>query len=534
MYDILIKNALIVDGTGAAPFRGSVGIRNGSIEALASDRSSEPTGNRPDEASAQEVVDAAGHVLAPGFIDLHSHADFTIQGSPAAVTQLAQGVTTALTGNCGASPYPARSLESVERDHAHLDPAFRGEWQDAAGFIACTQKTQPGINIATQIGLSSLRSHVVGDQDRPATPAELDRMKDEIRLAAGQGARGFSSGLIYAPGSYAVADEIAELAATAAENGLLYSTHMRNEAGDLLEAVSEALTTAERSGARLEISHLKAMGPENHGKTRQALQLIDDARDRGVDVTADVYPYTASSTTLTSRLTSDAMDGGKPALLEKLANSEQRRVIAAALASRFGRDIDPGGVIIADVGGATSQRDMSWTVGRSLTEIADEEGCSEEEAALRVLECHGASVAIVNRAMSEQDVQEVLRHSHVSVASDGWTMSTTGSGQPHPRSFGTFARVLGHYVRDVGLLSVEEAVRKMTSLPASRLGLKDRGLIRTGMVADLCLFDPATVRDNATFESPWQLASGVSHVLVNGKFAWRDGAVSEQRHGQVL
>lgn len=533
MYDILIKNALIVDGTGTAPYRGAVGIRNGLIEHIEPDRSDD----RPQASlamQADQVIDAHCHALAPGFIDLHSHADFTIQGNPAAETQLAQGVTTALTGNCGATPFPTRAIESLKRDHAHLDPTFHGDWTDASGFADCTRHAKPGINIATQIGLSTLRSHVVGEQDRPATASEIERMKQEIQKAADQGVRGFSSGLIYVPGSYAKTDEIIELASTAAENGLLYSTHMRNEAGDLLDAVREAISTADRSGVRLEISHLKAMGPENHGKTHHALKLIDEARDRGVDVTADVYPYIASSTTLTSRLAGEAMDGGKSALLERLADSDQRRSIASALASRFGRDIDPGGVIIADVGGATSQRDMSWTVGRSLTEIADEEGCSEEEAALRVLECHGASVAIVNRAMSEQDVQEVLRHSHVSVASDGWTMSTTGSGQPHPRSFGTFARVLGHYVRDVGLLSVEEAVRKMTSLPASRLGLKDRGLIRTGMVADLCLFDPATVRDNATFESPWQLASGVSHVLVNGKFAWRDGAVSEQRHGQVL
>jgi N-acyl-D-amino-acid deacylase len=273
----------------------------------------------------------------------------------------------------------------------------------------------------------------------------------------------------------------------------------------------------------LEISHLKAMGPENYGSPALALKRIERAREDGLDVKADVYPYTASSTRLTSRLPGYAMDGGQEALLERLADPMTRSRIASDMAARFGRDIDPEGVVISALGNGDSDDDYTWAIGSSIAQIGRAEGCNAEEAAMRVLAAHGASVGIVNHAMDPADVSKVLSHPLVSVASDGWTLKPEGEGMPHPRSFGTFARVLGKYVRDEGLITLEEAVRKMTSQPAERMRLVDRGLVAQGNIADLAIFDPDTVRENSTYGDPWQLASGVSTVLIGGEFAVFEG-----------
>jgi N-acyl-D-amino-acid deacylase len=531
MFETLIVNAEIVDGTGGPRFHGELGIVDGRIAHLAR-RPADATASDARQADrATRTIDAGGQIVAPGFIDLHSHADFSIQGAPAAETQLTQGVTTSLVGNCGSSPFPTRS---ITRDNQHLEAAFTGEWSDTEGFITALEDMRPGINIALQIGLSTVRSFCMGSGDVQPDDADLRAMRREISAAAESGVFGFSSGLIYAPGSYADPREMVDLVSAAADAGLLHSTHMRNEAGDLLEAVDEAITTAERAGARLEISHLKALGPGNRGLPAVALERIEDARTRGLDVMADVYPYTASSTGLTSRLPGFAMDGGKDAMVERLAHPPMRAAIAEAVASRFGADIDPAGVIVAALGPSTTGDDYSWTIGLGLTEIGERDGCAPEEAAMRLLHAHDGSVAIVNHAMDPQDVEAVLAHPLVSIASDGWTLAATGAGRPHPRSFGTFARVLGHYVRDRGVMPLEEAIRKMTSQPADRLRLNDRGMLAIGKVADVVIFDAATVRDNATYSDPWQLSSGVSTVLLAGEAAVSDGAVTDRRCGRVL
>lgn len=546
MFDLLITNARIIDGSGRPGFHGEVGIENGRISFLEQTRVPDAADGRHTENSAsvgipesseraRRVFDAQGQVVAPGFIDLHSHADFSIMSSPSAETQLVQGVTTALVGNCGSSPFPAQSVDAVQQDNAHLDAVLTGDWSDATGYAEQLSSQAPGINLALQVGLSSIRNYVMGPVDEAPSDAQLREMTTQVAIAADAGVFGFSSGLIYAPGSYARPAEVTALVTEAGKNDLLYSTHMRNESGQLLDAVREALETAERAGAKLEVSHLKAMGPENYGLTNEALDLITQARQRGLDVKADVYPYTASSTRLTSRLPGYALDGGKHALIDRLADPQQRLEIARDMASRFGRDIDPEGVVIASLGDAGRKGgDYSWAVGKSLAEIGRQDGCAAEEAAMRVLAAHDASVGIVNHAMSPDDVASVLAHPLVSVASDGWTMRATGTGKPHPRSFGTFAHVLGKYVREDGLISLEEAVRKMTSQPAERLGFVDRGVVEVGRIADIAVFDPDTVRQNATYDHPWQLASGVSMVLVGGNVAVDEGKLSRRRYGQVL
>lgn len=536
MFDLLITNAQIVDGTGSPGFHGQVGIRDGRIAHISRTLDGVPDRDAEDahDDSARSTIDARGQVVAPGFIDLHSHADFSIMADPAAQTQLVQGVTTALVGNCGSSPFPAQSVAQIQRDNAHLDAAFTADWTDARGFSVAVQDVGPGINIALQVGLSSIRSYVMGPNDAAPDARQIDAMKGQIAEAAEAGVYGFSSGLIYAPGLYSQPNEVTALVAEAAEHDLLYSTHMRNESHQLLPAVNEAINAATTAGARLEISHLKAMGPENYGSPSLALERIERAREGGLDVKADVYPYTASSTRLTSRLPGYAMDGGQDALVERLADAAQRSKIAGDMAARFGKDIDPEGVVIAALGAGDTDDDYTWAIGESIAQIGRKVGCSAEEAAMRVLAAHGASVGIVNHAMDPEDVARVLSHPLVSVASDGWTLRAEGEGMPHPRSFGTFVRVLGKYAREDGLITLEEAVRKMTSQPAERLRMGDRGVIAPGKIADIAIFDADSVRENSTYDDPWQLASGVSTVIVAGNIAVKDGQVTAHRYGNVL
>ncbi|WP_028281094.1 D-aminoacylase [Arthrobacter sp. H5] len=523
-FDIAINNARILDGTGGAPMPGSIGIRNGLIAEI------HPEMGESDALTGAETIDAQGQILCPGFIDLHSHADFSLISSPEAITQLTQGVTTLLTGNCGTSPFPVSDLAAIQAATSFLRPELDWSWTDAAGFTEALHRSRPAVNAALQVGHGALRIAAKLNADRAPTPEELERMCDLLRQAAGAGVHGFSTGLIYAPGSFAATAEVEALAHVAAECGLLYSTHMRNETDNLLESVAEAIAVARLTGVRLEISHIKAMGPRNHGKVEEALQMMSDARADGIDVTADVYPYTASSTSLSSRLPGWALDGGSHSLLLRLANQDQRQRISAALATRFDGEIDPAGIVLADL---APGKYSEW-IGHSLAEIAAGYDITAHEAAINVLVDHDAAVAIINHAMADSDVEAALRDPHVSVASDGWIMTPDGDGKPHPRSFGTFTRVLGHYVRERGVLSLEEAVRKMTSLPASRAGLHDRGRIGVGLVADLAVFDPTLIADKSTYEQPWQLSEGVAHVIVGGRFALKDYKPMSAGAGRVL
>lgn len=523
-FDVVIDNASILDGTGTAAHSGSVAIRDGKIATVSDD----PI--RSSEWRAQIQIDAGQKVLAPGFIDLHSHADFTLMGHPAATTQLTQGVTTIMTGNCGSSPFPVAELAPLKDAASIFNPQLNWDWGDASGFIETLRSGSSAINVALQVGHGALRIAAMGDADRAPTSRELDRMCELLDEAADHGVHGLSSGLFYAPGRFSEPAEMRALAEVAAARDLLYSTHIRSETDGVLESVKEAIEVARETGVRLEISHIKAMGPLNHGKVPAALDLMARAREEGVDVTTDVYPYTASSTSLSSRLPRWALDGGPEALLERLTDPEHSRRIAEELASRFTGEIDPAGIVIAEL----PEGQYSADVGFSLTDIAAQTDQSPAETALDILRHHQASVAIVNHAMSEQDLEAALRDPHVAIASDGWIMTPAGEGSPHPRSFGTFPRVLGRYSRDQGTITLAEAVRKMTALPASRAGLHDRGRIAPGLAADLVIFDPGTIIDRSTYATPWQLSRGVHHVLVDGTIALHHGEPTETRAGTVL
>ncbi|TMR23896.1 N-acyl-D-amino-acid deacylase family protein, partial [Nonomuraea zeae] len=517
-HDVLITGATLIDGTGAPPRVADVAVRDGRVVHVRAGTDTDGAAGAvtaaPDGAArSARVIDADGLVLTPGFIDLHSHADFSVLDAPDAEACLRQGVTTLVTGNCGMSPFPA----------AH------GPTPDLAGFAAAVDAARPAVNLAPLVGHGALRAAVLGQERRAAGPGELERMRALLAEAARQGAFGLSTGLIYAPGSFAGTAEVVALASEAAAHGLLYATHMRDEGDRLIEAVEEALNTARASGVRLQISHLKAMGPANHGKVAEALALIDAAVAEGHDVACDVYPYTASSTMLTSRLPDWALDGGPPALMKRLADPGTRERILADLRPAVGRTFLPEGIVIA----ALPPGPYAGRVGDSIADIAEDGGVEPAAAVLDVLAAHDAQVMIVNHAMAGRDVDAVLRHPSSAVASDGWVLRAPGDGHPHPRNFGTFARVLGHYVRERDVLPLAEAVRKMTSLPAARLALRDRGTVAPGQVADLALFDPATVTDPATYADPWRYATGVRHVLVGGELALYDGEPTDLRPGRV-
>ncbi|WP_028932657.1 N-acyl-D-amino-acid deacylase family protein [Pseudonocardia spinosispora] len=519
MNDLVINGGTVLDGTGSLGVRADVGLRDGRVQVI----------GEPGTVHGDARIDAAGQVVAPGFIDLHSHADFSIMGHPGADTVIHQGVTTLVTGNCGWSPFPIGDLGALRAASAFLAPELSWNWTDTEGYAEAVERCRPSVNLALQVGHSALRLAVLGGAERTPDADELERMGALLADAAAHGVWGFSTGLIYAPGAYATPDEVTALARVAAEHGLLYSTHLRNEADDLLPAVREALDTAAVSGVRLEISHLKAMGRSNHGAVVEALRLIDDARAQGVDVSCDVYPYTASSTTLTSRLPAWALDGGVEALLDRLAEPATRARIAAGLRDRMNRDVDPEGVVVAALPGGP----FSGYAGSSVAEIARRLDTTPEDAALRLLAGHQGSVAVVNHAMAADDVRTVLRYPGASVASDGWVLRPDGDGQPHPRSFGTFPRVLGGYVR-AGDLGLADAVHKMTGLPAARLGMTDRGMLRPGAVADITVFDPESISDRSTYDEPWQLATGVRHVFVAGRPVLTDGALTGARPGRVV
>lgn len=509
-----LTGGLVVDGTGAGPVAATVLVDGGRIAGVL------PPGDQP---SGAEMIDATGNIVAPGFIDLHSHADFSLQSAPDALSQLHQGVTTLVTGNCGWSPFPITDLESLRAGTAFLDPKHDWSWRDVDGFAATLE---PAVNIALQVGHSALRLAVMGNAERAPSSEELRQMQDLLRVAAEQGAVGFSTGLIYAPGAYAESAEVAALVATAAERGLLYSTHIRNEGAGLLTALDEAMAAARAGGARLEVSHLKAVGKPNYGLVTAALERLDQARSDDLDVAWDAYPYTASSTTLTTRLPTWALAGGT--LPARLADPAERARIAAAL--RSDTLLSPDAVVIASLPPGRYEDCR----GLSLAEIARRDDVDAAEIVLRILEHHQAAVSVVNHAMSEDDVVTVLRHPCTSVASDGWILDATGPGHPHPRNFGTFPRVLGRYARALGVLTLPEAIRRMTSLPASRLGFTDRGVIKPGAVADLVVLDPSRIADRSTYDDPWQLSVGVNQVLVAGERVLADGVPTGRRPGRVL
>ena len=496
-YDLLIRHGTVVDGSGAKAFRADLAVQDGRIVKI---------GDLAGARAAREI-DASGLVVAPGFIDVHTHAD-DVAEKPGAENFLRMGVTTVVAGNCGSSPVEiGKALDGI-------------------------RKARPAINFATLVGHGSVRHEVMGDANRAPTPAEMERMKALVAQAMKDGAVGLSTGLQYVPGTYAEPAEIVELARVACRAGGLYASHMRNEGTELEKAVSETIAVGESAGCPVEVSHLKVDSPKNWGASEKALALLDAARARGLDVEADQYAYTAAASSLSIRFPSWALAGGDEEVRKRLDDeatwAKIRTDMKGLLAERGFQDLSFA--VVADYPPDPSLQGLSMKeVAKRL--VGSDTAEAQFEAARKMLRAGDASM--VYHFMSEGDVERILRHPWVAVASDGF-IQTFGEGAPHPRNYGNNPRVLGLYVRDKKVLPLEEAVRKMTSLPAAHFRLQGRGLVKEGYAADLVVFDPAKVADTATFEKPHAWAAGIPYVVVNGVPGSDHGTPTGDRAGQVL
>lgn len=498
-FNAIIRNARVLDGAGNPWFVADVAIRDGRIAAVGALA----------DATAAWTVDAKGLTLAPGFIDTHSHAIAGIQTNPAAENLIRQGVTTVLEGQDGGSPLPL------------------------GVFLDRLERLPIAVNYASMAGHNAIRRAVMGSENRHATAAELAAMRRLAVEAMHDGAFGLSTGLFYVPGNYAPTEEVVEIAKAIAPLGGFHISHMRDEAAGVADSVRETIRIGEEGGLPTQVTHHKTIGKAAWGLSEQTLKLVSQARARGVDVTIDQYPYTASSTGTAALFPQWSLAGGAAALKERLAAPETRARIRAEIAKRILEDRgagDPANVVMAAC--AHDERLAGQSLA-SLTRARGLEPTAENAAETAIdLQLKGGCSAIYH-AISEDDVERILRFPFTMVASDGGIPSF-GVAVPHPRSYGTFARVLGRYVRERRVLSLEDAVRRMTSLPAQRLNLQDRGLIRVGLRADLVLFDPNTIADHATFTEPHRYATGVHSVWVNGVLTLDGGEMTGARGGQVL
>ena len=517
-FEIVIAGGDVCDGTGAARRRADVGVRGDRVAAIG-----DLVG-----ASAARRIDAAGRIVAPGFIDIHSHSDESVLIEPRLLSTLHQGVTTVIAGNCGSSSAPAIGLGADEVDRRLERYAGRRTWTSFDEYLDAVGRSGTALNFCSFVGHGRLRQAVVGGDRRPPSAGELSAMRALLASTLEEGAVGMASGLIYPPSAYAGTDELAALGEVVARYDGLYASHIRNEGARLVEAVEEGIAVGRRSGARVQLSHHKAAGSKNWGKVAATLALIAAARDEGVDVAADQYPYTASSTGLGVVVPDWVHEGGTAALLARLRDPEVRRRIRHA-ETETERRWDA--IVIAR---ARRHPDL---VGRTVAAIAADRGVEPLEAACDLLLEEDAAVPIVIHSMCEADVQTVMRAPFVCVGSDSSAVATDGplsEGQPHPRAYGCFPRVLARYVRELGVLGMEEAIRKMTSLTASRLRLRQRGELREGWFADLVIFDPLAIADAATFEQPHRYAEGIDAVIVNGVVALEHGRVGGTLPGRVL
>jgi N-acyl-D-amino-acid deacylase len=485
-FETLIREVEIYDGSGAPPAKGDVALAEGRIAAV---------GAAP--GSARETVDGRGLALAPGFVDVHTHDDFAALSHPDMGFKLVGGVTTCIVGNCGfgAAPHAAASV-MAKTLHPKLSlPA----WQGYRGYMKRLEESPTGANIGVLIGHGTARLAAMQLENRPPSPAEMAAMKATVTEGLEAGALGLSTGLVYDPGRFAATDEIVELASLMRGTGALYATHMRDEGRKLLESVREALEIGRRAGVPVQISHHKASGRTAWGLVGESLKLIEAAQAEGLEVHADQYPYTAGST-----------------ILSAVFRDGRLRGVSGDLRGE-------------DVVVASTESHAEWE-GKSLAVLASGWNCTVEEAATRVLQ-EDAGVTVILHAMSEADVRTVMRHPSTMIGSDG---IPTLEGKPHPRLYGTFARVLGKYAREEKLFTLAEAVRRMTGFPAAKFGLKDRGLVRPGAVADLVLFDAQRIIDRGTFEDPKRPPEGIRAVYVNGVKAVDGGRVTAARAGRVL
>jgi N-acyl-D-amino-acid deacylase len=514
-FDLLITNARIIDGSGGPSITGSVAVRDGRIAGVG--RVLGP---------AARTIDAGGKVLAPGFIDPHSHSDFSLLTDGNAESKIRQGVTTEVIGESG----------SV----APQKPTAERGWSDFTGYFAAIERSKTSVNLLSYVGLGQVREFVMGNDERAPKTTELEQMSRLVADAMKQGAYGVATGLIYSPNAYAKTDELIALSRPASAAGGLYASHLRYDGEKLKEGIEEAIAIGEGARIPVHVFHLKVTGAKNFGRMKEVIALVEAARKRGVEFSADQYPYVASSTGLSQTIPPWAHEGGGAKLAERLKDPETRAKIRREMDDPHptweNRLISAGtwhNVQLASI------RDASYKKyeGMRIDEAAKAAAKDPYDFVFEILIAHRGNVGCVWFIIDENDVKLAMKQPWVSVGSDGSALATSGplrNGVPHPRSFGTFPRVLGKYVREERVISLEQAVHKMSGLTAQQLHIKDRGLIRQGLAADLVIFDPATVIDRATFTDPFQYPLGIPTVIVNGRVVLDNGRHTGERPGIVI
>ena len=522
-HDLLITNGYIIDGTGSPWYRGDVAIRGDRIITVGSLRN----------ISARDTIDASGLVVSPGWIDMLGHSEYSILSDGRALSKITQGITSEITGEV-TSVVPVNERTLRELSFARTN---RVDWTDLNGYFARLERGGTAINLGTYVTVGSVRRYVMGDANRAPTPEELQQMRELVAQAMQQGAIGLSTGMIYAPATYAKTEEIVELARVAASYGGGYASHIRSEGSRLVEAINEAITIGERAGTWVQIHHLKASGKANWGKMPAAVAAIESARARGIDVTADQYPYRASGTGLDAIIPSWAHAGGTDSLVARLQHPETRaRLVTDIMGPEQREELigessgGPTGVMLA---GFRTDSLRKYN-GMFLSDVARQRGQRTIDAVFDLLVADSAAVSAIYFSMSEDDIEYAMKQPWVSVGIDAGSRDTVTVSHPHPRAYGSFPRILCHYVRNRNVITLPDAIRKFTSLPASRVGLADRGVIKAGMYADITIFDAATVCDRATFEKPAQTPVGIAHVIVNGVPVLRNGVVTGARPGRAL
>lgn len=531
-YDWLLRNARIVDGTGSPWYRGDVGVKDGRIARI----------GRIPKGEAEQVANVADKILAPGFIDIHTHSDFSMFGDPVMLNKLTQGVTTQMLGQCGmsAAPVDGRTLSMLQAYSGFIrggvDPDWG--WRTFDEWLTHADDLKLAGNVAPAVGHGTIRIAVMGFDNRNATREEMERMKELTREAMRSGCFALTSGLIYPPGVYAPDEELWELAGVLAETGGFYMSHMRSESTDLVKSVADTIEVGRRAGVPVQISHHKALGRDNWGKVEETLALVDAARREGLDVTMDQYPYTRCSTSARACLPPWAQEGGVDEVRRRLLDPDTRRRIIDEIEASLDTSRNcnwenmlrhaggPAGALILCVP-ATPR----WE-GMNLQEIGRTMDKSPIEALLDLIVANEGRDLACYDAMSDDDLKRVMVHPATMIGSD--SIPAAPGAKTHPRSFGTHTRVLGKYVREEKTLTLEEAVHKMTAFPAARLGLQRKGLVREGMDADLVVFDPDTIGDRATFEDPTRSSDGVERVFVNGVEVLEKGEPADARPGKVL